>query len=271
MGGILLLLLPALCLAAHSRRRIVVTRDREVYDRVITQFSPEGRLSQVEYGMEASRRGSTIAAATHSAGICLIVHKSSFGKIHRIDHHVWLLTAGLSGDARVLAEHLRQACQSHRGAYGEAPTIEEVARMAGEFQHLLTRSRGIRPLGCTALVVGIDPVSDEQTQLGLPRVFQTDPGGIVEECSSHCVAGKGYDAIAKDLAPIVAGVAKNPNSLSRLAFNMAQSVLGKLDETKVLDVWTIEPKRGKRGGLLATCYQKVDKDTLSTILDGADD
>lgn len=260
-----------------------MTRETETYDRVITDFSPDGRLSQVEYGMEASRRGSTIAAATTNAGICLIIHNSSFGKIHRLDHHIWLVTTGLSGDARVFANQLRTNCQKHRLDYGEAPTTEQVAHMAGQFQHYLTRAGGIRPLGCTALVLGIDPVyddydgegdGDETTKLvGVPKVFQTDPGGIVEACTlgQCCAAGKGCDAVAKEIGSFLAGNHFSSPSeeekgkvLARMASQMAKSVLGKLDDpNKTVDIWTFEPRQGKRGGIQATCYQQVDKESLS--------
>lgn len=218
--------------------------------------------------MEASRRGSSIAASATNAGICLVIQNSSFGKVHRIDNHIWLVTTGLSGDARILASHLRTTCQRHRMDYGEAPTIEQVARMAGQFQHYLTRAGGIRPLGCTALVLGVDPVGDDEKEVGVPKIFQTDPGGVVEPCTSHCAAGKGCDAVAKEIGSIITGRAfssEEPGALSRMASKMAKCVLGKLDDPKTVDVWTFEPRRSKRGGMQATCYLQIDKDSVSKI------
>lgn len=253
--------------AAHSRRRITVFREQESYDRVITDFNPEGRLSQVEYGMEASRRGSTIAAALQTGeegfgGICVVIQNSSFGKMHRIDHHIWLATAGLSGDSRHLANHLRVACQNYRMRLGEAPTTKQVARMAGRYQHYLTRAGGIRPLGCAALVIGVDP-SENEEKLGHPRLFQTDAGGVAEECR-YCTLGRGQEAIGKDLSSLL-DRKPIPANLTTTAEKMTQTVLGKLEGPKTVDVWTIEPCRGKRGGLLATCHRQIDKGSTTTL------
>ena len=102
---VLLAIVGVVVQGAHSRHRNVVRREAEPrYDRSITTFSANGRLAQVEYGMEASLRGSAIAAMKmnngEQAGICLVIQNSSFGKVHRIDHHLWLVTACLSCDAR---------------------------------------------------------------------------------------------------------------------------------------------------------------------------
>lgn len=311
--GLLVLLLAASAAvrvqAAHSSRRQPATR-RGVeprYDRSITTFSSDGRLAQVEYGMEASLRGSTVAAVrlegdnNAAGGICVVVQNSSFGKVHRIDHHLWLVTAGLSGDARALAQSLRASVQNHRLSYGEAPTTQQVARMAGQAQHELTRTGGARPLGCTALVLGIDPSSsfssssslssdvndtdkDKDSTIstdtakttktkslgGKPRLFQTDPGGIVEE-SSVCAAGKGRVTVGKDLGTLVANTNEfSGKSLTTAAADIAELVLGKLDDSKgrpsVVDVWTIQPNANRRGGMQATCYRNIDKDSVSRII-----
>ena len=259
--SLLLAMMPPSSHAVHSRRRVVIARERDTYDRVITDFSPDGRLLQVEYGMEAARRGSLIAAARSKAGICLVIHNSSFGKMHRIDHHIWLMTAGLSGDARFLATHLRKSCQQHRLNYGEAPTTEEVAKMAGDFQHYLTRAGGIRPLGCTGVVLGIDPVLDED-RLGIPRVFQTEPGGIVEACPVCCAIGKASDAVSKDLASLKLD---DVTTLEQTALLMAECVLDKVDNPKTVDVWMIEPRSGNRGGMQATCYRRINKECTSVL------
>ena len=266
--------------AANSRRRIVVRREvAPQYDRSITTFSADGRLAQVEYGMEASLRGSTVAALQSPSddpqqqGICLVLQSGSFGKVHRIDHHLWLVTSGLSGDARTLANALRNSCQNHRLNFGEPPTTKQVARIAGEAQHQLTRKGGARPLGCTALVVGVDPSSFDEEGMGTPRLYQTDPGGIVEECT-FCAAGKGRATVGKIVASLADKVQlKDSNSgkyVAALAAAMTERVLEQLIEPKgtpTVDVWIFQPNPGRRGGIQVTCYCDLSKNTVSRIRD----
>ena len=293
--------------AAHPRRRVTIRREGAAYDREITTFTEDGRLAQVEYGLEASLRGSTVGAiqlkllpttedsndgneakntTTKSSASCIVVciENSSFGKMHRIDDHLWLLTAGLAGDARMLANQARRACQNHRLEYGEAPTSRQAARLTADFYHQLTRIGGCRPLGCTSILIGIDDSNNA-------KLFLTDPGGGVEECRS-CAAGNSQDLMAKELMALVESfdsengnkVVSSPqnqltknNGIARVAMVMAEKFLRLLDGTgkfrkgknqkgPTLDVWTIKPMKHRRGGMLATCYSNVRKDNVNNIL-----
>jgi 20S proteasome alpha/beta subunit len=323
--------------AAHPRRRVTVRREGASYDREITTFTEDGRLAQVEYGLEASLRGSTVVAirvklppppsppsplpttteeesndestttTTTASSSCIVVciENSSFGKMHRIDDHLWMLTTGLAGDARMLANQARHACQNHRLQYGEAPTTQQAAKMTADFYHQLTRMGGCRPLGCTAILMGVD---DFDSNVNAAKLFRTDPGGGVEECR-FCVAGSSQDTMGKELMALVAsfdttndgeddnGIDKHTGEsdekkasktnwrskrIARIAFTLADKVIRILDKnggnTRIeksssaqqqgptLDVWTIQPMKHRRGGMFATCYSDVRKDNVNKIV-----
>eukprot|EP00984_Skeletonema_dohrnii_P028789 scaffold18925_cov80-Skeletonema_dohrnii-CCMP3373.AAC.1 len=70
---------------------------RSEYDRGVNTFSPEGRLFQVEYAIEAIKLGSTAIGLQTKSGSVLAVEKrltssllepSSVEKIAEIDTHV---------------------------------------------------------------------------------------------------------------------------------------------------------------------------------------
>uniref|UniRef100_A0A7R9ZT23 Proteasome alpha-type subunits domain-containing protein n=1 Tax=Craspedostauros australis TaxID=1486917 RepID=A0A7R9ZT23_9STRA len=326
--------------AAHSRRRVVVRMGAggtPRYDRSISTFAEDGRLAQVEYGMEASSRGSPAIVAVDPDGAVCIVVPSSFGKIHRIDHHLWMITAGLGGDGRALANAVRVKCQSARLSCGEVPTVEQAAKMAADLQHELTRTAGARPLGCTAILVGMDPCYEEDAgesvdtavhpsaassdelvdessssspsqaasssstaqaqsvkvadRMDKPRIFNTDPGGIVEECDVYCVAGNGRSEITKRVDQELdlqrqqrnkqqrrqMGIANGDTSKQiEWSYFLAQIMLNELKANTMrngfrnsrskesVDVWMLQPNKQSRGGLAATCHQGVTMDGLST-------
>jgi 20S proteasome alpha/beta subunit len=321
--------------AAHPRRRVTARREGASYDREITTFTEDGRLAQVEYGLEASLRGSTVVAiqvrlqpppttteqegndnanangkattvaesSASSSCIVVCIENSSFGKMHRIDDHIWMLTAGLAGDARMLANQARRACQNHRLQYGEAPTTQQAARITADFYHQLTRMGGCRPLGCTSILMGVD--IDDATNNNA-KLFRTDPGGGVEECL-FCAAGNSQETMGKELMALVASFdgdgdngnghntgepdekkeSKSPGNhqrnwrsrrIARIATTLADKVVRLLDRNgktrkgknsqqgTTLDVWTIQPMKHRRGGMLATCYSDVRKDNVNEIL-----
>lgn len=267
--------------AAHSRRRVVVSQSNErTYDREITTFSPDGRLPQIEYGMEAvMQRGSPVGLLIYNDTV-LMATTSSFAKVHRLDDSKFLVTTGLSGDGRMVAHQLRLNCQQFYLDKGEVPTVKETAEMAATMFHSLTKMAGRRPLACRAVVVGVEEDddgesnSDDNPSFNV-RVFQTDPGGGMEECMDCLAVGKGQDALYKELQKILEKERSKKETttfLDRLAI-MAQKLAGALERisgngqasssswrrqkpatTSPQDVWIIQPRQGRRGNMLATVY-----------------
>ena len=84
------------------------------YDRGVNTFSPEGRLFQVEYALEAIKLGSTAIGMVCAEGVVLGVERrvnsklivpSSIEKIYEVDNHIGVATSGIVSDARTLVDH----------------------------------------------------------------------------------------------------------------------------------------------------------------------
>lgn len=161
------------------------------YDRGVNTFSPEGRLFQVEYAMEAVKLGSTSVGICTNDAVVLAVEKrlpsalvvaGSIEKILRIDNHIGCAMSGLSSDARTLVEHARVETQNHHFTYDEPMPVEacvhSIADMALDFGDTGDDEDGeskkkktmARPFGVALLVAGVDPVPG-------PCLFQTEPSG----------------------------------------------------------------------------------------------
>lgn len=271
--------------AAHSRTRPVVIRSshnfEDRYDRAITTFDSSGRLLQVEYGRQAANRGSSLLAYIHESSsnastnsdetepttesiYILIPSSSSFSKVHRLDHHIFLFTSGLAGDGRFLANYLRRYIQSFTRWYGEAPSARRVAQTAAQVQHTLTRTAGARPLGVTAVVAGVGdtrPGSTEAASAAM-RLYRTDPGGVLEDCL-YVAAGQKESALLKAMASDIVQrkleeTKKNGSCESQIIKVLMETVSEALGDKQLsMDVWVLKRNVACRGNLHATCLLNV--------------
>ena len=144
---------------------------RSEYDRGVNTFSPEGRLFQVEYAIEAIKLGSTAIGIRTNQSVILAVEKrstsillesSSIEKVVEIDSHLGCCISGLIADSRTVIDHARIEAQNHLFTFNESIKVESVAQSIGDLA--LRFGEGAhgekrlmsRPFGIALLIGGID-------------------------------------------------------------------------------------------------------------------
>ena len=130
------------------------------YDRAITIFSPDGRLFQVEYAIEAVRRGTITIGLRNEEGVVFCVQRRNLPlqenigseKIFKIDDHLGVAIAGLTADARTLVDQARVHAQINHLSYNEAVSVLETTRDLCDQMQLYTQNAGVRPFGVSFLI-----------------------------------------------------------------------------------------------------------------------
>jgi len=161
-------------------------------------FSPEGRLYQVEYALEAVRRGTLCIGLKSKAGAAIITRKrftklmdtSTIQKIFRMDEHIGCAIAGLHADSRILVDYARVQCQVHRLTYNEPVRVTTITRKLADIKQQYTQHGGVRPFGSALLIIGVDPD-------GTPRVMTTSPSGTYSGWKGTTMGQNSEEARAK--------------------------------------------------------------------------
>ena len=140
--------------------------------------SPNGKLIQIEYALQAVAAGATSLGIRASNGVVIatekkvptvLVDESTVSKIAMVTPHTGVVYSGMGPDARVLVRKSRKVAQAYYQLYKEhIPVSQLVREIAGVMQEFTQRG-GVRPMGVSLLVAGYDAQG--------PQLYQVGPSG----------------------------------------------------------------------------------------------
>ncbi|XP_077495552.1 proteasome subunit alpha type-3-like [Amblyomma americanum] len=135
------------------------------YDLSASQFSPDGRVFQVEYAHKAVENSGTAVALRGRDGVVFAVEKlvtselyepEANRRIFTIDDHVGAAVAGLLADAKQVVETARVEASNYRSEYGSAVPLRYLKERVGLYMHAYTLYSSVRPFGSSVLVGSYD-------------------------------------------------------------------------------------------------------------------
>ena len=148
-----------------------------------SNFSPEGRLYQIEYALQAVKLGSTVLGIKSDTGIVLAIEKKKISdlienkdieKIIILNKFIFCCFSGLTSDGRLCVEKIRIFLENNFFLFNNLNSVEKCAK---KLRHLISNVTSgengemyiNRPLGISFLLCGLD-------FLGF-HLFLIDPAG----------------------------------------------------------------------------------------------
>lgn len=150
------------------------------YDSRTTIFSPEGRLYQVEYAMEAISHAGACVGILATDGVVLAAERKVINKLldndkatekmYKIDDHIACAVAGITSDANILVNNARVNAQRHKYHWQEPVPVESLISALCDLKQGYTQFGGLRPFGVSFLYAGWDK------HFGF-QLYHSDPSG----------------------------------------------------------------------------------------------
>lgn len=219
------------------------------YDSRTTIFSPEGRLYQVEYAMEAIGHAGTSLGILASDGVLLAAERRNTNKlldevvfsdkIYKLYDDMACSVSGITSDANVLTNELRLIAQRYLLQYQESMPCEQLVSQLCDVKQFYTQSGGKRPFGVSILYMGWDKHYGYQ-------LYQSDPSGNYGGWKATCIGNNSAAAVSM----LKQEYKTEGETTLQEAVGLAIKVLSKtLDMTKVtpekIEISTLTREDGK--------------------------
>ncbi|XP_002156031.2 proteasome subunit alpha type-1 isoform X1 [Hydra vulgaris] len=166
---------------------------RNQYDHDVSIWSPQGRIFQIEYAMEAVKQGSaTVGLKSKDYAVLVALKRSSSElssyqkKIISIDDHVVVSIAGLTSDGRLLSSFMRDECLDSKYVYDLPLPVSRLVSSTTEKMQKPTKVYGRRPFGVGLLVAGYDSQG--------AHIYQLCPSANFYDCKAMSIGARSQSA-----------------------------------------------------------------------------
>jgi 20S proteasome subunit alpha 5 len=208
----------------------------------VNTFSPEGRLFQVEYAVEAIKLGTTAIGIQTADGVVLVAEKrvsspllepASIQKIVKLDAHIGCAISGMVADARTLVDHARVETQHHWFMYDERMGVESTVQSVCDLSLQFGDGEIARPFGVALLIAGVDEKG--------PSLWHVDPSGAFTRFSAKAI-GAGSEGAQNTLQEQYNKSLKLPEA-QKMAMEILRQVMEEKISTKNVEMATVTVAR----------------------------
>jgi len=243
------------------------------YDTDCITWAPSGRIFQVEYAMEAVKQGTPVVGLRSKTHVVLASFKKAQSelahyqqKIFKIDDHMCMGISGLTADARVLAEYMRNECLNHDYVYDSPMLVGRLVSQIADMSQQKTQNSSKRPYGVGMLVAGCDEKG--------PHLFETCPSGNYFEYYAMAIGGRSTSAktylekhFDKFADTDVGGLIQH--SLEALNRTLPSDQTLNTKNTSVVVISTTEKYREVPGDDLQQFIDKLEKKEPDAVMEDA--
>eukprot|EP00382_Lankesteria_abbotti_P011280 CAMPEP_0113848182 /NCGR_PEP_ID=MMETSP0372-20130328/2329_1 /TAXON_ID=340204 /ORGANISM="Lankesteria abbotti" /LENGTH=240 /DNA_ID=CAMNT_0000817625 /DNA_START=46 /DNA_END=768 /DNA_ORIENTATION=+ /assembly_acc=CAM_ASM_000359 len=146
--------------------------------------------------MEGVKQGTCVVGCRSSSHVVLCALKRNISKLAaankklmKIDDHIGVTWAGITADAKVLANFMRMECLNHKYIYDAQLSVGRLVNEVADKSQIKTQRASKRPFCIGTLVAGYDTLG--------PHLFETCPSGQFNEyyamaIGRRCQSAKTY-------------------------------------------------------------------------------
>jgi len=163
------------------------------YDNDVTIWSPEGKLHQLKYAMEAVNQGSVVLGVRSKTHAVLCGLQRSPGdlashqkKVFKVGDNMGIAISGLTADGRKLCKFMRGECSWYKYAYGTNHPAQRMAVEIADKQQTQTQIAWGRPFGVGLLTIAADATG--------PHLFHNCPSGNYYEYYATAIGSRSQGA-----------------------------------------------------------------------------
>ena len=166
---------------------------RNQYDSDVVTWSPQGRLFQLEYAMEAVKQGSATVGLKSKKFAILVALKRAQNdlcdhqtKILNVSSHCGMAMSGLTSDGRNLCNFMRQECLNEEFVFDRDLAMGKLLATIADKMQTKTQQYGSRPYGVGLLIAGFDENG--------PHIYETCPSANYYDCKAMAIGARSQSA-----------------------------------------------------------------------------